>query len=474
MKIKLLNDWMGHSAASIIEVDADTAKSITASGDGETWNPENEGAAKKSIEAQTEAIKSAVASELPNIVKSALAEEGSAAKRFVDIRVTDIKEKSDSDPLSGYLGEHNKSASEITAEETHFAFGKFASDVQKAAGGEGASDLLRKQRERSQKMLTKAAGDGMVVGTDAEGGYLIPAAAAAMIQAASLEASIIRPRAARMTLGSQSLDIPYLQDHTHTTGSVYGGINVFFDDELEQATSSKPKLGKISLRLKKMTALGYASEEWVKWSPVSLGSWLLPRFGEAIGWKEDLVFINGQGGGQPLGILNSPAAVVVAKEAAQAADTLVLANTTKMFARLRARRSGSIAWLMNQTVFPQLPLLNVAVGTGGSAVFINSAQSAAGQSLWGYPIQYSEKVPVLGDAADVSLVDVSDYIVADDQSGPQVAQSIHLKFDYGQTAFRITKYVDGQSMTKDALAPYKAGATTPDTLSPVVTLAARA
>ena len=129
---------------------------------------------------------------------------------------------------------------------------------------------------------------------------------------------------------------------------------------------------------------------------------------------------------------------------------------------------------MNQTVFPQLPLLNVAVGTGGSAVFINSAQSAAGQSLWGYPIQYSEKVPVLGDAADVSLVDVSDYIVADDQSGPQVAQSIHLKFDYGQTAFRITKYVDGQSMTKDALAPYKAGATTPDTLSPVVTLAARA
>jgi HK97 family phage major capsid protein len=473
MKIKLLKNWMGHAAGSVIEVDADTAKSIIAEGSGAEYDAASEGAAKKSADEQTAAIKSAVEGALPEIVKNALAAEGTSAKRFVDIRVTDVHDKSDDDPLAGYLGEHSKSAKDITPEEVHYAFGKFASDVQNVQN-KGASKLLQDQRERSQKMISKAAGDGMVVGSDADGGYLIPAAAASMIQAASLEASIIRPRASRMTLGTQALDIPYLQDQTHTTGSVYGGISVYFDDELEQSTSSKPKLGKIALRLKKMTALGYASEEFVKWSPVSLGSWLLPRFGEAIGWKEDLVFINGKGGGQPLGILNSPAAVEVAKEGSQAANTLVLANTTKMFARLRARRSGSIAWLMSQTVFPQLPLLNVAVGTGGSAVFVNSATGALSQSLWGHPIQYSEKVPVLGDAKDVSLVDISDYIVADDQSGPSVAQSIHLKFDYGQTAFRITKYVDGQSMTKDALAPFKAGSTTPDTLSPVVTLAERA
>ena len=91
--------------------------------------------------------------------------------------------------------------------------------------------------------------------------------------------------------------------------------------------------------LKKMTAMGYASEEWIKWSPVSLGSWLIPKFGEAVGWKEDLCFLTGKGASQPLGIQNAACKVQVAFETGQDASTFVLENSTAMFAKVCSFRS---------------------------------------------------------------------------------------------------------------------------------------
>jgi HK97 family phage major capsid protein len=147
-----------------------------------------------------------------------------------------------------------------------------------------------------------------------------------------------------------------------------------------------------------------------------------------------------------------------------------------MFSRLRIKNANSVAWVMNPTVFPQLPLFNVAVGTGGAPVFVNAinggAQQTPGQSLWGYPIIWTEKLPVIGSAGCVLLVDFSDYSIADDQTGPSIAQSIHLKFDLGQTAFRIVKYIDGQNESVAPLIMAYGDAT--NSLSPVVQFKATA
>lgn len=133
------------------------------------------------------------------------------------------------------------------------------------------------------------------------------------------------------------------------------------------------------------------------------------------------MFFTGRGASQPLGMLKAAAAIDVAFQAGQDASTFVLENSTAMFARLRMKKPGSVAWVMNQTVFPQLPLFNIQAGAGGAPVFINQftggAQNAPGQSLWGFPIIWTEKVPALGTAGCVNLVDFSDYCVADDQSG---------------------------------------------------------
>lgn len=460
-KVKITKSWMGHQPGTILEVDEATLKSILGDNAGEVYDDTID----VKLAAATKGIQDAAVKAATDAVEKALKEMAKGDK-MVHIGV---KDNSDDDPTFGYLTGCTKTLKTITPEETNYAFGLFARDVKNAAENGRVPEKLQKCRERSDNMITKAAGDGMVVGSDESGGYLIFSAASAMIQESTLEASIVRSRANRVTMSTQILRMPYLRDISHSTGTVYGGIKIYFDDENAAATESKVKLEQLEFKLKKMTALGYASEEWIKWSPVSLGSWLIPKFGEAIGWKEDLCFLTGKGASQPLGLRNALGKIQVAFESGQTASTFVLKNSTNMFARFQPKNDAKVAWLMNRTVFPQLPQFNVTVGTGGSAVFINNAGDKPGQSLWGYPIVWTEKIPALGTAGCVMLVDFSDYYVADDQSGPEIAQSTHLKFDIGQTAFRIVKYIDGQNESVAALTPV-AG----DTLSKVVEFKATA
>ena len=474
MKVKLTSKWMGHAAGTELDCDEETAAKILKDKAGQEIAEEDEdeedagkGKGKKSFD-QAAVIKSASDAAV-KAIEAQLADKTSAVSKMIHIDT--VKDNSDADPTFGYLPGNTKTIKQLSKDEVNYAFGKFAKDVASCANGGHESESLIKCRERSRNMVTKAAGDGMVVGSDQEGGYLIFSAASQMLATATLENAVVRPAANRVTMSTQLLQLPYLRDETHVSGYVYGGIATYFDDELSQYTESKPKLGRLEFKLKKLTALGFASDEWIKWSPVTLGSWLIPRFGEAIAWKEDLVFLNGKGGGQPLGILNSGAAISISGEPNQDASSFVLKNTTKMFARLRVTRDSAVVWLMNRNVFPQLPQMNVVVGTAGAPVFTtglsNTAQDKPGQALWGYPIRYTEKIPALGTAGCVTLTDLSDYTIADDQTGPEIAQSIHLKFDYGQTAFRLTKYIDGQNVTPVAFQPLYG-----DTLSPVVKLAA--
>lgn len=462
MKVKLIKSWKGHKEKTVLEVDEKTYAEMKTDGVCVDFKDDDD-ASTKAFEATRKSMIEEATTASVKAVQEALKQMAGGESKMIHISV---KDRSDDDPTFGYLEGNQKGLDEIVKDKdaVNFAFGQFARDVWKAANNGGLTEKLMKCKQRSERIIQKAAGDGMVAtGAGEDGGFLIFSAASRLIQTETLENAIVRPRSGRITMGTQLLQIPYLRDLDHSTGLVYGGVKIYFDDELAQSTASKIKLEKMEFKLKKMTALGFASEEWIKWSPVSLGSWLIPKFGEAIGWKEDICFLAGKGGAQPLGIGAAPCKIQTLMAAGQDAGTFILENSTAMFARLRVRKEGSVAWLMNRTVFPQLPLFNVTAGTGGAPVFTNNVSGKPGQSLWGYPIIWTEKVPALGTAGCVRLVDFSDYTVADDQTGPEIAQSIHLKFDYGQTAFRITKFIDGQNESAAALTPMYG-----DTLSPVI------
>ena len=86
------------------------------------------------------------------------------------------------------------------------------------------------------------------------------------------------------------------------------------------------------------------------------------------------------------------------------------------------------------------------------------------------PIEYCATV---GDVGDIILTDLSAYATGL-RGGPgrgiTAAQSIHLRFDFAETAFRFMFEMDGKPWIAEPITP----ANGPNTLSPFVTLQARA
>ncbi|MDD4892315.1 MAG: phage major capsid protein, partial [Phycisphaerae bacterium] len=232
---------------------------------------------------------------------------------------------------------------------------------------------------------------------------------------------------------------------------------------------TKPKFRVIDMKLERMTGACYATEELLI-DTTLLESVIMQGFSEEFGFVIDNEIVRGTGSGQMLGFLNSPCLVTVTKEANQADDTVVSQNIEKMWARLWSRSKGNAVWLINTSVGPQLMQLYHAVGTGGIPVYMpaNGLSGLPYGTLFSRPVLEIEQASALGDVGDISLVDLSQYLYVD-KGGVQAAQSIHVRFLYGENTFRFVLRNNGQPIWNSALAPFKGS----DSVSPFVTLGAR-
>ena len=191
-------------------------------------------------------------------------------------------------------------------------------------------------------------------------------------------------------------------------------------------------------------------------------------FPAALAYFEDDAFLNGIGAGQPVGIINADALVTVAKETGQAATTIVSENIDKMYSRMLPSSRANAIWLAHPDTLPQIVSLSRSVGTGGSAVMMNSMAGAAPASIYGRPLIISEKCQSIGSAGDIYFVDLSYYVIGDRQS-ISMAASPHVRFQNDETVWRFTQRVDGKPWIESALTPRNGT----NTLSPFVALATR-
>jgi len=300
-----------------------------------------------------------------------------------------------------------------------------------------------------------------------QGGFLVPEQFTAQLLALALEDSVVRPRAFRLPMTSLNLALPTIVDSTHAT-TVYGGVRGYWTPESGSYTASEPSFGRVQLTAKKLTAYTSAANELLADSAISLEALLMRLFPQALAYFEDDSFVNGVGGGQPVGILNADALVTVAKETGQAATTIVAENIDKMYSRMLPSSRSRAVWLAHPDTLPQIVSMSRSVGTGGSAVMMNSMAGAAPASLYGRPLILTEKCQTLGTAGDLFFVDFGYYVIGDRQS-ISMAASPHVRFQNDETVWRFTQRVDGRPWLESALTPRNGS----NTLSPFVNLATR-
>jgi HK97 family phage major capsid protein len=237
-------------------------------------------------------------------------------------------------------------------------------------------------------------------------------------------------------------------------------------------TDSRPTFGQLALRLHKLATLVALTSELKQDAGGALEAYVNKVFASEIAFETNKSIYRGTGSGQPLGILNAPASITVAKETGQAAATILTENIQKMWARRFALGpTGQYVWLVNQDVGPQLNTMTIGVGTGGQVTYLppGGLSSAPYGTLMGAPVMEIEWASTLGTVGDIALVDLSQYVTINN-GGPMTLNSLHVYFTSDQEAIRTTWRIDGQPWWASALTPYQGT----NTQSPFVFLATRA
>lgn len=339
------------------------------------------------------------------------------------------------------------------------SMGEFTSAVYSFGTGKGVDDRLTK------------APTGAHMSQGVDGGFLVPPSFSQTIwDGLNASPDNLLARTDSYSVTGESLTFNANAETSRVDGSRYGGIRGYWIAEADQITSSRPKWRQIKLEPKQLAVLVYATDKLLN-NATALEQYITRAATDEIQFKVGDAIINGTGAGQPLGILNASCVVSVAKETGQAAATILFQNVIKMWARLHPKARSRAAWYYNVACEPQLAQMSIGVGTAGQPVYLPPGGLSASPyaTLLGRPMIPIEYAAALGTAGDLVLADLGFY-ASGTRNGLNSAMSMHLKFDYAETALRFIFEVDGQPWLASALTPYKGA----DTLSPFVTLATRA
>jgi HK97 family phage major capsid protein len=411
------------------------------------------------------------------------------------LRSKDKPEEGDDVTLRTYLGKmtdaQTRLADEERAEKVDADFSRSATP--EAPGGEideekktslgqylravaGAFGAGTMTRSESRSILETRVPSGMSEAVPSDGGFLVGQQQGATLASKIWDSGNLLGACKRVPISGpfDGIKYNYIDETSRADGSRSGSVLAYWKNEAAATTASKPKIGESTMNLEKLFALCYVTSELLQDS-TGLEAMVMEEFNKEMKFKLLDALFNGTGAGQPLGILNAPALVQVAKETGQSARTINFENIVGMYAQLFSGANySSTRWAMNRSCIPQIMSLAIKVGTAGYPLYIpgNSLAGTPNGTLLGVPIEFVEQAQTLGTAGDIYLGDFGQYMIID-KAGVQTASSMHVNFLTDEMAYRFTMRVNGQPTWKNSVTPFK-DASTSKKVSPFIALAVRA
>ncbi len=283
-----------------------------------------------------------------------------------------------------------------------------------------------------------------------EGGALIPEEFRSTLMETRLESEIVRPRATVIPMGSKRIEMPAVDDKDRSGGTTHGGIQVYWESEAASLTASEATFETIGLETKKLTAYTEVPSELPADAP-AFGAFIARAYPQAMAWKRDIGFIDGNGAKEPVGFHDEANAAKITVTRAGASN-LAYEDALRVVQQMLPESMGSTVWLANLDCMKEI--YEFELSTGSPAVMISPLTQAPQPMLLGRPIIFSEKIPALGSAFDLGLYDLSQYLVGDRQA-IQVARSTDYKFRSDEEAFRVIERLDGKPWMSANVQPYK-------------------
>ena len=287
-------------------------------------------------------------------------------------------------------------------------------------------------------MRTKASDrtliNSLVIGTDSEGGYLVPDEFERTLVDGLQENNIFRTLAHVIQTTSGDRKIPVVASHGSASWVDEEGAYQESDDAFSQVTIGAYKLG----------TMIKVSEELLNDSVFDIQSYLATEFARRIGNAEEEAFINGNGTGKPTGVLGTAEVGVTAAGAtAITADEII-----DLFHSLAVPYRGKAVWLLNDTTVQYLRKLKDG---NGQYLWQPGLVAGAPDTILGRPVKVSRYMPAIAAGnKTIAFGDFNYYWIADRQ-GRSFRRLDELFAVNGQVGFRGSERVDGKLILPEAV-----------------------
>lgn len=302
--------------------------------------------------------------------------------------------------------------------------------------------------ERQQRIENECRALGMNTNIGSEGGLAIQTDFAGMMMESAATQGNILPLVDRYDVSGNANSVQWVDiDEVTVATTVFGGVVVYWAGESNAVTASNPKLVDRELKLQKLMGIAYATHE-LEQNSNFVADLYTRAFQTAINRELEACIVAGTGAGKPLGIITGGQSVSVAKEAGQAAATVVYENIIKMYNRAINKQKS--VWCIHPDVQEQLDFLTVPIGVGGVPVYLSASSLGTLPALKGRPIVESDHCAALGTVGDINFTDFNDYMMIF-KGGLQQDYSIHVQFLTAQNCFRFIFYANGMPKRSSAL-----------------------
>jgi HK97 family phage major capsid protein len=305
-----------------------------------------------------------------------------------------------------------------------------------------ASDEYRKafwnaMRTRAGEGLDPVIRNALQIGTDTEGGYLVPDEFERTLVDTLEDENIFRRLANVITTSSGDRKIPVVASK---------GTASWIDEE-GAIPESDDSFGQVSIGAYKLGTMIKVSEELLNDSVFNLETYIAKEFARRIGNKEEDAFFTGDGSGKPTGILAATGGAQLGVTTASA-TAITIDEVLDLFYSLKAPYRNKAVFVMNDATVKAIRKLKDGQG---QYLWQPSLQAGTPDTILNRPLYTSAYVPTIAASAkSIIFGDFGYYWVADRQ-GRVFKRLNELYAATGQIGFVATQRVDGKLILPEAI-----------------------
>ena len=278
--------------------------------------------------------------------------------------------------------------------------------------------------------------NALSIGTDSEGGYLVPDEYEKKLVEALEDEVFFRSLATVIKTSSGDRKIPIVTSKGEAAWIDEGG----------QFPESDESFGQTSIGAHKLATMIKVSDELLNDSVFNIEQYISKEFGRRIGTKEEEAFFIGDGTGKPIGIFNKTGGAETGVTAASTGITFD--DVMDLYYSLRAPYRNKATWILNDSTVKAIRKLKDG---NGNYIWQPSVREGEPDRILNRPYRTSIYVPELAAGNRVmAFGDYSYYWIADRQ-GRSFKRLNELFATTGQVGFLASERVDGKLILSEAV-----------------------